>query len=100
MAARGWEVEADWVTGVGKGLEEVVRVAVAARFKGSTVAGAAPQALATVAPVAGRVSPEAVVVAEEEGPGVAVAVVEEEVVEEEGGGGKVNVKCRASGVRL
>jgi hypothetical protein len=103
VAARGWEVEADWVTGVGKGLEEVVRVAVAVRFKGSTVAGAAPQALATVAPVAGRVSRVVVAdreVAEEEVPGVAVAVVEEEVVVEEGGGGKVNVKCRVSGVRL
>lgn len=79
MAAKGWEVEADWVTGVGKGLEEVVRVAVAVRFKGSTVAGAAPQALATVAPVAGRVSPEVVVVAEEVVVAVAAEVGEVEV---------------------
>jgi hypothetical protein len=69
--------------------------------------GAVLQILVTVAPVAGRASPE--VEADREAAAeevvvaaavVVVAVVEEEVVVEEGGGGKVNVKCRVSGVRL
>jgi len=61
-------------------------------FRVSIVEGAAPETLATVAPAAGRVSPEVVVEREavaEEAPGVvAVEVVEEGVVVEVGGGDK------------
>lgn len=61
-------------------------------FRVSIVEGAAPETSATVVPVAGRVSPEAVVeereAVVEEVPGVvAVEVVEEGVAEVEVGGG-------------
>src|SRR5215469_2591586 len=60
-------------------------------FRVSIVEGAAPETLATVAPAAGRVSPEVVEreAGAEEAPGVvAVEVVEEGVGVEVGGGDK------------
>jgi hypothetical protein len=65
---------------------EVVRETVEALFKGSTVVEAAPQALATVAPVAGRV--EGLVAAAEEVVVVVVVVAE---------GGEVEVGAEAGG---